>query len=79
MNGMDNHIHKFTVVLEIEANEAKWATERDYALGDLWNGTSYADLMDYIESSVQLAYPDNAVSINEVKVTDSNPSQIPIG
>jgi hypothetical protein len=71
-------MRNFKVVLDIEADEAKWASDRNYDLGDLWNGTVKADLMDYIESSVQLAYPDSAVEIHEINV-EENLEKVPEG
>ncbi len=61
----------FKVVLDIEAEEAQWASERNYDLGDLWDGAVKADLMSHIEASIQLAYPESAISIHEISVEEN--------
>lgn len=62
----------FKVVLDIGADEAKWASEMgDYVLGDLWDGAVKADLMDHIERSIQLAYPTSSIDIWHVNIEET--------
>ena len=61
----------FRVVLDITADEAQWASEREYDLVGLENGSVKADMMDHIERSIELAYPDNAIDLDVVEIKET--------